>query len=269
MSGDDASDRFASTEVYYAEHRPDYGEAAIAHLVERFSLDDSHRVLDLGCGAGQIAVPLAADVGEVVGMDPNERMLDHARERATAAGLENCEWVVGSDADLDELSGPFRLVTMGRSFHWTDQHRTLEHVHRLTGRGGGVALLGDPEWLTRGTADWQDEVYALATEYVTDLPERTGPVEYEDPWDELLAATGFIDVDLTEFDVEREWTVDGVVGYVFSLSYCSPDAVGDAAAFEADLRERLADFDAERFRQDATVWVISGKSDRGGRATDE
>ena len=251
---------FASTEAYYADHRPGYGDDVIEYIVERFALDDAARVLDLGCGAGQITVPLAAHTGEVVGIDPNEAMVREARERATAAGRENIEWIVGSDADLRPELGPLRLTTMGRSFHWMNQEATLDSLFATTEPGGGVALLGDDEWFTRGTRSWQDDVYTLADDYLDDLPERTGPIEYDDPWDELIAEFGFTDVETVAFESEREWTIDGIVGYVFSLSYCSPEIFGEEGeAFERDLRSRLRERDEETFIEDVRRTVISGR----------
>lgn len=264
MPENSATDRFESTEEFYAKYRPDYGEATIVHLIERFELDDSARVLDLGCGAGQIAVPLSAHVGEVVGMDPNETMLEYARRTARATGQENLRWVVGSDADLRERGdlGPFELTTMGRSFHWMDQRATLDALYAMTEPGGGVAIVNDAEWFTRGGADWQAAVYDLASEYLDDLPERIGPVEveYDDPWDEMLEESKFGDVEVVEIGLEREWDGDSIVGYVFSLSYCSPSTFGsEADAFEADLRALLDDLDADRFSQDVDVEVLSAR----------
>lgn len=126
-------DSFEGTEAYYAEHRPGYGEEAIRYLRERFGLDGESRVLDLGCGPGTIAIPLAAHGGEVVGMDPSEAMLDQARERASAAGRQHVKWVLGSDADLDADLGTFRLTTIGRAFHRLDQQRTLDRLQGSTG----------------------------------------------------------------------------------------------------------------------------------------
>ncbi|WP_415381119.1 class I SAM-dependent methyltransferase [Halosimplex sp. TS25] len=256
---------FTSTESYYAEHRPQYGERPIAHIVDRFDLGERSRALDLGCGAGQIAVPLAAHAGRVVGMDPNERMIEEARERARTADASNVEWLVGSDADLRGAVGgevaPLTVTTMGRSFHWMDRGPTLDRIRELTEPGGGVAVFGDTEWLTSGRRAWQDEVYETAREYLDELPERTGPrIEpYEDPYDEMLADHGFVDVEEAAFERTREWTVDGVVGYVFSLSFCSPATFGEEAdAFEAELRERLEALGGP-FEQDDEVRVISGR----------
>ena len=259
---------FESTERYYAAHRPGYGAETVGYLCERFALDADARVLDLGCGAGQLTIPLARHAGEVVGMDPNETMLRHARERAAAHGVENVEWVVGSDADLRVEHGPFRLTTMGRSFHWMDQGRTLDRLRRATEPGGGVALLTDREWLTKGREEWQATVYDVVADYLDDLPERVDPdeVTYDDPWDEKLAAFGFEAVETVTFDVDREWSVDGVVGYVLSLSFCSPDRFGDErAAFECDLRSRMRESRRLSFVESTEVEVVSGpKSVSGG-----
>lgn len=188
-------------------------------------------------------------------------MLAHARERARAVDRSNVEFVEGSDADLDPDLGSFRLVTMGRSFHWMDQERTLDRIHELLEPGGGVAIVTGEEWLVRGEMDWQAAVYDVATDYLDDLPEReTGEVEYEDPWDELLQTKGFEAVETVTFDTERDWEVDEILGYVFSLSYCSPKTFGDdTAAVEQEVRERLDELGNEPYRQQEVVEVIVGQ----------
>lgn len=264
MSDDAApADQFASTAEQYAVYRPEYDQRAFDYLRERFALDGEGRVLDLGCGTGRIGVALAPHIAEVVGMDPNEAMVEHARERASVVGAENTEWVVGSDADLPDRApdlDPLRLTTMGRSFHWMNQERTLDTLYDVTEPGGGVAILGDTEWVARGTADWQDAVYEVLTEFLDDPPERTGPVEYDDPWDEKVEAHGFEDAEKVTFETDREWDADGVVGYLLSLSFCSPAVLGDdREAFETAVRERLAAFGEPPYEEEATVSVIAGQ----------
>lgn len=255
------AETFASTEAYYAAYRPGYGEAAIRYLVDRFDVDESARVLDLGCGAGQITIPIESFAGEVVGMDPNPTMLEHASERAKDAGRENIEFVEGSDTDLDADLGSFRLVAMGRSFHWMDQEQALDRIHDRLEPGGGVAIVNGEEWLVRGEMDWQAAVYEVVADYIDDLPEReTGDIEYEDPWDELLEEKGFEDVETKTFEIERDWAVDEILGYVFSLSYCSPETFGDDMDdFEVEARERLTEIGEEPFRQAEEVEVIAGR----------
>jgi len=257
---------FESAEDHYRAHRPGYGTAAFTSLEDRFALADG-RVLDLGCGAGQLTVPLAERAAAVVAMDPNERMLDHARDRVREQGLENVTFRVGSDADLPDRDGTFRLAAMGRSFHWMRGRETLDDLRDLLEPGGGVALMTDENWFTRGRRDWQEAVHDLAAEYLDDLPAFTGPdVEYDDPWDDMLEERGYAAVETREFPLHREWCAGEIVGYVFSLSTCTPDTFGDAkAAFERDLRDLLTEYD-QPLEQETTVEVITGRVRRSPEA---
>jgi SAM-dependent methyltransferase len=267
---------FTSTAAFYADYRPAYPDRALAHVADFFHLDADARVLDLGCGPGTITLPLSDYAGHVVGMDPDEAMLAQARDRAESpdapdtATAESFEWLLGSDADLrrnDSLAArlrPVRLTTMGRSFHWTEQGPTLERLLDLTEPGGGVAILTDAEWLTRGTEAWQDAVYRVVADYLDDPPDRTGPVEYDDPWHELLADHGFVETGADRFPVERDWTPDAVVGYLLTLSFCSPAVLGDRRAdFERDVRRALAEVDRETFREAGEVRVTRGRVPEG------
>jgi len=101
-------------------------------------------------------------------------------------------------------------------------------------------------------------VYEVVEAFLDDPPERTGPVEYEDPWVDLLDDHGF-DAEERVFDVEREWDTESVIGYLLSLSFCSPAVLGDdREAFEEAIRDRLTEFD-EPYEEDATVEVIAGE----------
>ncbi|MFW5938862.1 MAG: class I SAM-dependent methyltransferase [Halolamina sp.] len=257
----DPAARFEGTAEQYAVSRPEYDDRALDYLRERFALDGTGRLLDLGCGTGRLGVALALNVEEVVGLDPNETMLEHARERASVVDATNTEWRIGSDADLPAMADdldPLRLTVMGRSFHWMAQERTLDTLREITQPGGGVALLSDTEWLARGTEEWQDAVYEVVDDYLDDPPERTGPIEYDDSWVDLLAAEGFDGVEERVLDVDREWDADSVVGYLLSLSFCSPAVLGDDRdGFETAVRERLAAFE-EPYEEEATVEVIAG-----------
>ncbi len=69
-------------------------------------------------------------------------MLEAAKEYAEAKGVK-VELRHGSSYDLDGLSERFRLVAMGRSFHWMDRAATLEALDRIIEPGGAVVLFGD------------------------------------------------------------------------------------------------------------------------------
>ena len=64
----------------------------ISHLKRRIARDvagDGRRVLELGCGAGSLAVMMAGGGADVLAIDVSEPMLQTARERAEAAGFSD------------------------------------------------------------------------------------------------------------------------------------------------------------------------------------
>jgi len=260
MSGNERRP-FDSTESYYAEYRPNYSPETIKHICKRFSLTNNSRVLDLGCGTGQITIPLSIHAGEIIGMDPNEAMIEQAKQEANKEDHENISWQVGSDENVTADFPPVDLTTIGRAFHWMNQDRLLNTIKRITEPEGGIALVGDNEWLTKGTQEWQNVVHKLACEYLEGVPERTGPVEkYENPYDELLMKSGFSNVQTWKTNFERKWTIDEIIGYLFSLSFCSAKMFGnEKKSFEEEVEARLQEYDSEPFIQRNTETVISGK----------
>lgn len=113
------ADRFARTADKVAALQ-DARAAKLAEDVRLFVLPrGDERALDVGCGAGALALALAPLVGEAVGVDCVPELLALARERA--AGLDNVEFVEGEATAL-----PFEDF----SFDLAGTLRTLHHVHR-------------------------------------------------------------------------------------------------------------------------------------------
>jgi SAM-dependent methyltransferase len=133
--------RFHAAARYYLRGRPPYAAAVIRRVAQLCGLDATHRLLDLGCGPGQLALAFAPLVGQVVGIDPEPEMLRVARHEAAAAGLR-IDFRLGSSQDVGPDLGAFRLAVIGRAFHWMDRPDTLARLDRIIEPGGAVVLFG-------------------------------------------------------------------------------------------------------------------------------
>ncbi len=105
------------------------------------------KVLDVGSGAGDVALTLAEFVGpegRVVGVDVNPEILKTAQERADAAGFSNVEFIAG-DVRILELPNDFDAV-VGRLvlLYMADPAETLRklttHLH-----SAGIVAFQDTE----------------------------------------------------------------------------------------------------------------------------
>jgi tRNA/tmRNA/rRNA uracil-C5-methylase (TrmA/RlmC/RlmD family) len=68
----------------YHEYRRGYPSAVIAAVADAFKLTGDDVVVDLGCGTGQLALPIARRARAVVGVDPEHDMLARARRAAAS-----------------------------------------------------------------------------------------------------------------------------------------------------------------------------------------
>jgi SAM-dependent methyltransferase len=128
--------------AHYRYGRPAYSPQLETVLTEELGLDRSVRLLDGGCGPGILTVRIAPLVDEVVGLDPDPAMLAEGRRVAQERGITNIRWVQALAEDLPGAApGPYRVVTFGQSFHWTDEARVAEAVYDMLEPGGALALI--------------------------------------------------------------------------------------------------------------------------------
>lgn len=107
---------------FYHKYRRGYPPAVIDAVVQAFDLTMDDVVVDLGCGTGQLTVPLAGQVRSVAGVDPEPDMLLRARLAAADRGVANVSWMIGSDADMPALgrllgTRAVGAVTIGQALH--------------------------------------------------------------------------------------------------------------------------------------------------------
>jgi SAM-dependent methyltransferase len=128
--------------AHYRYGRPPYSPQLEAVLSEEAGLDGRGRLLDAGCGPGIVTVRLAPLFEGVVGLDPDADMLTEGRRASDVEGLPNIRWVQALAEDLPAAApGPYRLVTFGQSFHWTDEQRVAEAVYDMLEPDGSLALI--------------------------------------------------------------------------------------------------------------------------------
>jgi SAM-dependent methyltransferase len=124
-----------------------YDPAQVADTaLERLAAAPEDRVLELGCGSGRLLFRLAARArrGLVVGIDPSELMVRHARHRNRswiAAGRARVEQAWSRDLSRFDEASFDRVLGVHVVCFWEEPARDLEEVRRVL-RPGGRLLLG-------------------------------------------------------------------------------------------------------------------------------
>jgi SAM-dependent methyltransferase len=244
------TDLYRGTAPFYDRYRPPYPEALLEDLAGRLPVSGNGRLLDLACGTGQIAVPLAGRFAEVVAVDQEDEMVSYGRAKADGAGVSKIRWVAAS-AETVEIEGYFELATIGNAFHRLRRTEVAERVFSWLEPGGGIALLwGDI--LGRGEADWRRAMGALFEEWMTKLDATDRLVGGWEaamdrhPHEQVLIEAGFDYAGKYEFVTDQTWTVEALTGLIYSTSFLNREALGSQAnAFEADLSALLHSYKSD------------------------
>jgi SAM-dependent methyltransferase len=248
---------YLGSAAHYRYGRPAYSPQLEAVMSQQAGLDGNGRLLDAGCGPGVLTVRLAHLFQDTVGLDPDADMLAEGRRAAGEKGVRNIRWVPGLAEDLPAIApGPYRLVTFGQSFHWTDEQRVAETVHDMLAPGGALALIahtvpGRPRPPDPGVpAIPHAEIKAVVARYLGSA-RRAGQGTFPDRthrFEDVLARS--------RFGIPRQFFVPGlpdlrrdsesVLSGYLSLSSSAPHLFADRLDdFTAEVRALLASRSAE------------------------
>jgi ubiquinone/menaquinone biosynthesis C-methylase UbiE len=142
------------------------GDAVVESLGVRLPL----RALDLGCGDGTTAVPLAQKGAQVVGIDIARNLVAAGNQRAAEAGLDRLTFQQGDACDLHEVadhSFDLTLSVFGAMFAPRPFDVAREMV-RVT-RPGGRIVMGN--WIPNDTTSFVSQLLKISSAFTPPPPE--------------------------------------------------------------------------------------------------
>ncbi|WP_416668798.1 class I SAM-dependent methyltransferase [Egbenema bharatensis] len=232
---------FDGAQQYYVHYRPKYPPELYDRIAQGFNLNGKGKLLDLGCGTGLIALALRDRFEQVIGLDPDPEMLKQAQQQADELGAKNIIWLERSAEQVNAPPNSFKLITIGRAFHWMDRSLIIDRSYDLLETGGGLVLLathGEDPWTSQ--IPWKQDILAVVKQWLGDR-RRAGQgwwVDPDPPHEELLRRSAFSLQVLYEAEFEQIWTIDSLIGYLYSTAFCLPSFFGDhRQSFEAEIQK--------------------------------
>jgi len=206
--------------------RPPYPDGVFEALVE---LAGDGRVLDIGCGTGDIARPLAARGVTVDACDRSLAMVACGRTRPSGGAVR---WMVGR-AEQPPVLGPYALVTAGECIHWMDWERLFAPLRRLAPVVALAFRAQEPE-------PWSEELLRLIPRYSTNFGYEPYDLVEELESRGLFAPQGTKRTGVMEFSQ----TIEEYIGCIHSRNGFSRARMGGdvAAEFDGQVRELVSPF---------------------------
>lgn len=150
----------------------------VAQALEWLAPKADERVLDLFCGLGNFALPLAQQVRQVVAVEGVASMVARAAENAASNNLHNTQFF---QADLSQPLGAVEWAEEGFSAVLLDPPRdgAFEVVRKLASLGAQrlVYVSCNPATLARDTVELVKQGYRLKRAGILDMFPQTAHVE--------------------------------------------------------------------------------------------
>lgn len=130
---------FDEIAVEYDRHRPDYPDELVDQACQVAGIATGDRVLEVGCGTGQLTRSLVARGLHVTAVEPGKSLIALARQNLAGAG--RVEFV---NAQFEVASLPrerFQAVFSASAFHWLDPEVSWQKAADVLVPGGTLALV--------------------------------------------------------------------------------------------------------------------------------
>tara|TARA_B110000238_G_scaffold192060_1_gene226951 strand:- start:113 stop:1303 length:1191 start_codon:yes stop_codon:yes gene_type:complete len=151
----------------------------IQHIIKKLNIKPNHKILDIGCGWGSLAIDIAKSINcEVTGITLSKNQFDYCVKKVKELNMEN--QIIFKLIDYRELNEKFdRIVSIGMFEHVGRKFymRFFRQIEKLLS-DDGVSLIhtigsvnppGDPHpWITK---------YIFPGGYTPSLSEVTNPIE--------------------------------------------------------------------------------------------
>lgn len=125
----------------YDRHRPTYPDSLLDHACEFAALDAGDRVLEIGCGTGQMTRALVARGLRVTAIEPGDRLIELARRNLGDSG--DVEFVNARLEDTPLPSERFQAVFSASAMHWIDPDLGWRKAAETLAPDGTLALVQD------------------------------------------------------------------------------------------------------------------------------
>lgn len=133
------STSFGRIATLYDAARGGYPAALIDHVIQVSGTAATNgRVLDVGCGTGQVTIPFAERGFSVLGIDVSHEMVRLARKKYVAQ--PNATFAASTFEDVTIPRGSIDIIVSGMAWHWIAPEGRYEKAHQMLKPTGTLAL---------------------------------------------------------------------------------------------------------------------------------
>jgi SAM-dependent methyltransferase len=227
VTGPRRKESFDEAAEDYNRWRAGYPEVVVEDVLGCAHIESSSRVLEVGCGTGQLSVPLADRGIDLVAVEVGPNLAAFARQNLARFPKARVETAAFEDWLLPPE--PFDAVLIANAFHWLEPDvRFSKSASGL--RLGGYLTIGHAHHVRGGTPGFFEETQRYYMKWgLSDAPLFQLPSVSETPtmYPELDGRPEFGVVQRHRFEIPRQHSAESYVGWLKTdslIASLDPDA---------------------------------------------
>ncbi len=201
---------FGAAAADYAKYRAGFPSSIFDRLAKYGIGEPGQFIVDLGTGTGTLARGFAGRGCRVYGIDPDERLLEQARQLDQKAGVSVKYRKARAEA-TGLSSQSVDVITAGQCWHWFDRAVAAQEAVRVL-KPGGLVVIAHFDWLPR-----QGNLVE-ATEKLIEFHnphwKLGGGTGIYPQWQLDLSEAGFKKIDTFFYDVDIPYTPESWRGRI-------------------------------------------------------
>ncbi len=234
------ADSFDRVADLYDRYRPAPPSSVVEALIEVSDIGPQSRVVEFGCGTGQLSVSLAATGAQLTCVEPGEHLAAIAARNL--AQFDNARVECATFEDWPLAVDLLDAVVVANAFHWLDADLRVTKPAAVLRPGGTLAILHTHhvQGGTPGFAAASQHAY-VASGLATDLTFRPPvPDEIPSSYPELDGFPEYASVRRERFLMPTRYTTDEYVGLLQTDSLVNTLVPDSRARFLDDIAHLIA-----------------------------
>jgi SAM-dependent methyltransferase len=223
----------------YDTYRPSPPVEVVDAIVAFANIHAASRVLEIGCGAGQLSIPLAERGVDLVAVELGPHLAAHARDKL--ARFPNARVEVSSFEEWPLPAQEFDAVVCANAFHWLDPDIRFRKCADALGPDGSLALL-HVHHVRGGTPGFFEDTQPYYMKWgLSDDPffQPTAPADVPTMYPELEEAEQFGSVERRRFEIPMRHSTASYVGWLRTDSLVNSLDQESRRGFLADIGELI------------------------------
>lgn len=151
---------FGRVSGLYEKSRVSYPQQLIEDIIAFSKITKNGKILDIGCGTGQLTLIFAQKGFTITGLDISRNMVNLAQNKCLK--FSNVDFKIGSFEKVKFPENKFDLIVSGMAWHWVTSENRYDKINKLLKKGGTLALCWNYQY---GETKFRQEVGLILDKY--------------------------------------------------------------------------------------------------------